>query len=348
MKKFSLFLKLAAAAGMVLAASCNKMENQPQQEVPAVQTTDYVQQLDQASKCIKEACDGMDLRELAPVAESLENGPMKDLFSALASTFDSRKPFLSPIAFSRVSDLLAQSWAIRENTVSFPFGENSFTVKTSHGLKDGFVNRGLEISRNDTLLVRMNSSFAGAEYSGTILVKGMNILLDYEKEELHKRIVSVTLQPEGNPNPLAVLTTDITDSITLVDMLKNTAAVSLDYNVLLMDGSIGISGHVKQLGKLVGQAASMLAIFKNGADESVCRTAAENFNGNTEIFLNFANTPMGNIYAAPIYSEELEKYTLTLMLSSPLLGEEPLNLLPILKDLGLDLENIFGSIENGK
>ena len=62
MKKFSLVLKLAAAAGMVLAASCNKMENQPQQEVPAVQTTDYVQQLDQASKCIKEACDGMDLR----------------------------------------------------------------------------------------------------------------------------------------------------------------------------------------------------------------------------------------------------------------------------------------------
>ena len=111
-----------------------------------MQTTDYVQQLDQASKCIKEACDGMDLRELAPVAESLENGPMKDLFSALASTFDSRKPFLSPFAFSRVSDLLAQSWAIRENTVSFPFGENSFTVKTSHGLKDGFVNRGLEIS----------------------------------------------------------------------------------------------------------------------------------------------------------------------------------------------------------
>ena len=62
MKKFSLVLKLAAAAGMVLAASCNKMENQPQQEVPAVQTTDYVQQLDQASKCIEEACDGMDLR----------------------------------------------------------------------------------------------------------------------------------------------------------------------------------------------------------------------------------------------------------------------------------------------
>lgn len=54
MKKIRLVLKFAAAAGLVLAASCNKMENQTTQEVPAVQTTDYVQQLDQASKCIKE------------------------------------------------------------------------------------------------------------------------------------------------------------------------------------------------------------------------------------------------------------------------------------------------------
>lgn len=55
MKKIRLVLIFAAAAGLVLAASCNKMENQTPQEVPAQQTTDYVQQLDQASKCIKEA-----------------------------------------------------------------------------------------------------------------------------------------------------------------------------------------------------------------------------------------------------------------------------------------------------
>lgn len=348
MKKYNIVLMLAAAAGIVLAASCNKMENQTPQEVPAQQTTDYVQQLDQASKSIKEACAGMDLRELAPVAESLEDGPVKDLFSALASTFDSRKPFLSPFVFSRISNLLAQCWACRENTVSFSFGENTFTIKTGRDLKDGSINRGLQITRNDTLLVKMTSSFAGAEYSGALLVKGMNIILDYEKEELHQRIVSVTLQPENDPNPLAVLTTDITDSITLVDLLSSTAAVSADYNVLLMNGTIGLGGHVKHLGKLFGQATSMLAIFKTGADESVCRTAAERFNGNTEIFLNFANSPMGNIYASPIYSEELEKYTLTLMVSSPLLGEEPLNLISILEMLGLDLEDIFGTVKDAE
>ena len=55
MKIIRLVLKFAAAAGWVLAASCNKMENQTPQVVPAQQTTDYVQQPDQASKSVKEA-----------------------------------------------------------------------------------------------------------------------------------------------------------------------------------------------------------------------------------------------------------------------------------------------------
>lgn len=342
MKTSSTILMLAAAAGILLMASCNKMENDQPQDVTVEQSEGNVQQLDEATKCLGEAYSKMDLSELGPLADKLKDGPLKNLIAAIGKGFNPENIHLGPSSFAKIYQYLLQLWALNECSFPVILGEDTYFINCNTELIEGVVNHSLLIQKNEEQLLKMVSSHSFGAYSGALTIKGMNLILDHNHTGIGTQTVSLTLQPVDKEEALLVLTSDITDAFTWEDIQNKNFGRSSNYSASVMGGTIIINGHVKHVGQLFAQSASLAFISKEGTDEKTCQEVAASFNENVTIFLDVNDANVGVIYADPLYSLEMEKYTIAFMVDSPMLGDEPLDITSALAAFGFDIEDMFG------
>ena len=322
---------LTAVVGTLFTVSCNKTSPQ---DVKEEQPNEYVQQLDQATKCLNEAYAKMELSELEPVAGQLKDGPLKNLISALKASVTN----LGPASISKISQLLSQCWDLDEQSVTVYIGKNVYHISSGIQLTLTEIGHTLTIEKNEEPYFKMVSCRSLLGHNGTLTTREFDLILEHDRTGLNTQTISLTSLKKGDETPLLVLTTDFIDTLT--------KGRSANYNVSAMGGVIVLDGHVKHAGQFLIQAGTLARILKYGTDEKTCQAAAFFFNENVSINLNFNGSPAGYIYVAPIYSQELENSTIAFMLDSPLFGEEPVDISNAISSLGLDLSDFLGSKES--
>jgi len=139
-------------------------------------------------------------------------------------------------------------------------------------------------------------------------------------------------------------TTNLTDNLTLPNLLKNDVTYAADYNLKLLNGLILADGKVNNIGKLIANSIVLLGLRKQGATQGLCDEYATMFNDNMTLNLTASDSDLGYIKMAPVFSEKKNKYVPTLLLYSPLFGEEPVDITTMLNNFGISIDDILGSL----
>ncbi len=183
------------------------------------------------------------------------------------------------------------------------------------------------------------------EHTGTIKVKGFIVTLGHNHKDAHTAILSLTIQREGEISPVAVMTSTVTDNLSLINMIKHDVNFASDYSVSILNGAADIKGEIKSLNALIAQSVLLTAIYKVGASEEVCKEAAAKFNENVKIRLMLTGNDIGEVTLMPVFQEELNKYSVAMFINSPLFGDEPVDVSSLLSSLGFSFEDILGMIK---
>ena len=143
------------------------------------------------------------------------------------------------------------------------------------------------------------------------------------------------------------MTSTLTDNMSFINMIKHDVIFATDYDVSVMNGNISIKGHINNVNIFLGQAPLLMGIFKYGTSEDICNKVVNKFNENSKIDIMIAGNNMGSVELMPVFQEESKKYSVALVINSPLFGDEPVELTTMLSNLGFSLEDILKMITSG-
>ena len=204
------------------------------------------------------------------------------------------------------------------------------------------------IKKDDAVIVSIGSTFSGenfvaallplksVDYTGIVNVKGTSITLAYNHESIHERSLQLTIQQDGETTPVAMFSTTLADNVTWANLIKHDVVFASDYTVSINGGAVELGGHINNVNQFMLQAQSVYKMFIDGDTEEKVNEAATKFNENTTISLSSA----GVVYIAPVFDEETGKYKLTMMVTSSLFGEEPVDILAVLSSMGVSIDDI--------
>ena len=225
---------------------------------------------------------------------------------------------------------------------------------------DGGITRKLVIEKDGTVILSIEAinnineqrvlpllPAKTIEHTGVITIKNIIITLAYDRKDAHARNISLTIQKDGETDPLAVMTSTLTDNMSFINMIKHDVIFATDYDVSVMNGNISIKGHINNVNIFLGQAPLLMGIFKYGTSEDICNKVVNKFNENSKIDIMIAGNNMGSVELMPVFQEESKKYSVALVINSPLFGDEPVELTTMLSNLGFSLEDILKMITSG-
>lgn len=178
------------------------------------------------------------------------------------------------------------------------------------------------------------------EFTGEIGYKNYVVSLGYGHEAAHNLTLELNVD-QGETN-LVNATTNLTDNLTLRNLLKGNVAFTSDYSLSLLGGIVTADGKVNNIGKLMAHSIMLLALRKNGATEEKCNEIASLFNENATLYLKSLDSELGIIVVAPVFDDNLGKYVPSLLIYSPLFGEEPVDFNTMLSNFGISIEDILG------
>lgn len=208
------------------------------------------------------------------------------------------------------------------------------------------------IKKDDAVIVSIGSTFSGenfvaallplksVDYTGIVNVKGTSITLAYNHESIHERSLQLTIQQDGETTPVAMFSTTLADNVTWANLIKHDVVFASDYTVSINGGAVELGGHINNVNQFMLQAQSVYKMFIDGDTEEKANEAATKFNENTTIFLSSAGVVVGDVYIAPVFDEETGKYKLTMMVTSSLFGEEPVDISAVLSSMGVSIDDI--------
>lgn len=183
----------------------------------------------------------------------------------------------------------------------------------------------------------------GMDYTGEICYKDYLISLGYIRPELHERILQLSVNHEEDN--LVRISTTVADNFTLLNILKKDVVMTANYNISLLSDQILVNGNVNSIGKLVAHAAVLLSLRKVGASEDICNELCQMFNENMTTNLTVMDNNVGKVIAATVFSDNLGKYVPSLLIISPLFGDEPVDINSILSNFGFSIDDIMEMIK---
>ena len=163
----------------------------------------------------------------------------------------------------------------------------------------------------------------------------------YNREATHFRQVGLDVYKVEEESPLVRMSFDVIDNVTIPNIIRHDVELELGYMLSLMQDQILVSGNVKELGATIANVPLIVVADRNGTTQENCNTIATTFNELVDINLTLVGTEVGKIIMITEYSEELEAYVPSLVVDSPLLGDEPLSLSALLDSFGIDIKDIF-------
>ena len=309
---------------------------------------------------------------------------LKELLSQITAHFGDSEFHLPTYAFEEVMKMLKLTWTFTDAnsygleegkffisdaktgtfTCSYTTDNGIYNVKVSNnvnkGSDDGGITRKLVIEKDGTIILSIESTnnvneqrvlpllpAKIIEHTGVITIKNFIITLAYDHKDAHARNISLTIQKDEATDPLAVMTSTLTDNMSFINMIKHDVIFATDYDVSVMNGNISIKGHINNVNIFLGQAPLLMGIFKYGTSEDICNKVVNKFNENSKIDIMIAGNNMGSVELMPVFQEESKKYSVALVINSPLFGDEPVELTTMLSNLGFSLEDILKMITSG-
>ena len=309
---------------------------------------------------------------------------LKELLNQITAHFGNSEFHLPTYAFEDVMKMLKLTWTFTDVdsygfeegkffnldakkgtfTCSYTTDNGTYNVKVSNIVKKGSADidtaRKLVIEKDGTVILSIEAinnineqrvlpllPAKTIEHTGVITIKNIIITLAYDRKDAHARNISLTIQKDGETDPLAVMTSTLTDNMSFINMIKHDVIFATDYDVSVMNGNISIKGHINNVNIFLGQAPLLMGIFKYGTSEDICNKVVNKFNENSKIDIMIAGNNMGSVELMPVFQEESKKYSVALVINSPLFGEEPVELTTMLSNLGFSLEDILNMITSG-
>lgn len=309
---------------------------------------------------------------------------LKELLNQITAHFGDSKFHLPTYAFEDVMKMLKLSWSFTDVdnygfeegkffildakaktfTCSYPTDNGTYNVKVSNivkkGSTDGGTARKLVIEKDGTVIFSIEAMnnvneqrvlpllpTKTIEHTGVITIKNFIITLAYDHKDAHARNISLTIQKDEATDPLAVMTSTLTDNMSFINMIKHDVIFATDYDVSVMNGNISIKGHINNVNIFLGQAPLLMGIFKYGTSEDICNKVVNKFNENSKIDIMIVGNNMGSVELMPVFQEESKKYSVAFVINSPLFGDEPIELTTMLSNLGFSLEDILKMITSG-
>ncbi len=321
----------------------------------------------------------LDTRSLVPLRDAVIkaegdedqefNAWLNRFLTQFISSFQDRISIAGPKAIVKVVDLLKTGW----NGPYDKYAERVFTrsfIAQDSSVYDVIVKRVLVnkeeletetdmlyhsviINKDDSLLLALDAMrnydhpfqvvipWMELEYTGVIEYNGIVIDLLYNRETTHFRQVGLDVYKAEEESPLVTMSFDVIDNVTIPNIIRHDVELELGYMLSLMQDQILVSGNVKELGATIANVPLIVAADRNGTTQENCNTIVTTFNELVDINLTLVGTEVGKIIMITEYSEELEAYVPSLVVDSPLLGDEPLSLSALLDSFGIDIKDIF-------
>ncbi len=321
----------------------------------------------------------LDTRSLVPLRDAVIkaegdedqefNAWLNRFLTQFIGSFQDRISLAGPKAIVKVVNLLKTGWngpydkyAERVFTRSFIAQDSSVydvTVKRVLVSKEELetdtdkLYHSVIINKDDSLLLALDAMrnydhpfqvvipWMELEYTGVIEYNGIVIDLLYNRETTHFRQVGLDVYKAEEESPLVRMSFDVIDNVTIPNIIRHDVELELGYMFSLMQDQILVSGNVKELGATIANVPLIVAAGRNGTTQENCNTIATTFNELVDINLTLVETEVGKIIMITEYSEELEAYVPSLVVDSPLLGDEPLSLSALLDSFGIDIKDIF-------
>ena len=356
-KSFSLLLAGVITASSLFVISCSSDDEQATAPVQPETTGSLMQQFNDASNQLDQELSAINLDDLAPLTRALNDDgkcdcgcdectgdgkeneecghkkftkSLKELLSQITAHFGDSEFHLPTYAFEEVMKMLKLTW--------------TFTDANSYGLEEG------KFFISDAKTGTFTCSYTTDNGIYNVKVSN-NVNKGSDDGGITRKLVieniSLTIQKDEATDPLAVMTSTLTDNMSFINMIKHDVIFATDYDVSVMNGNISIKGHINNVNIFLGQAPLLMGIFKYGTSEDICNKVVNKFNENSKIDIMIAGNNMGSVELMPVFQEESKKYSVALVINSPLFGDEPVELTTMLSNLGFSLEDILKMITSG-
>lgn len=210
--------------------------------------------------------------------------------------------------------------------------------------KDGETLFGIRTAKENTAMVMNLLPSLKMTHTGEITYKTYVVSLSFSHAIAHDRTVELSVINGGTC--MVKVKNNVTDNVTLLDLLKHDAVFTSNFNISLVEDLITAVGKVNNINKFINQSVLLLALRKTGTTEEKCNELAALFNLNMTLNLSVAGTDAGNIKVAPVLDEKLGKYVPSFLIYSPLFGDEPIDINTMLSNFGISIDDILDLMKN--
>ena len=301
------------------------------------------------------------LKKKLPGGITLGFRPLQDVLSTVWSVSSERSSGKdNGYGWVKRSDAIAitANYTARDSSVY----QVTLEQKIEHNLlgltEGGSKERTLTIKKNDQQLLAIKSCkeaeimmvgimpSLSLEFTGELAYKAYAVSLGLGRASAHDRTIQLVVSKDGTR--VVNSTTNVTDNLTLMNLLKRDVAFAANYNLALMGDLIAVDGKVNNIKKFVSHAATLLKLRKSGGSQEDCTAFSSMFNENMTISMKIIGSDVGTISMSPVFSDKFGKYVPTLLVVSPLFGDEPIDINTMLSNFGFSIEDIMAMMKGEK
>lgn len=181
-------------------------------------------------------------------------------------------------------------------------------------------------------------------FTGEIIYDKYDIALEMLHDTPHQRDINLTYKNAETGSPIAKLKSQVTDNLSLSTLLSHDMNLSSKYELGIMEDLIVIRGEMKSLNQLIANFAQIAAIRKSGTTLEKCNEITADFNTNVGIEMIICGMNVGKVNLTPKLDPNVEMYKPTMIIDSPLFGDEPMDLFDMLASFGLSIDSIMEKI----
>lgn len=175
-----------------------------------------------------------------------------------------------------------------------------------------------------------------AAYEGKIYYQNFVIGLEYSKLASHAHQLSLRVDLRTN-KPMAAwwevdyqmnlikATITFYDNLTVVTALTGTSQFKGIYEIRILDALIYAKGTILDCKSFIEDALEMYEYDEDGASQLTIGKKANSMNKNADMTMYFGGTNIGKVTWGSEFDADIQNYTPTMYLTSPIFGNNPLS-----------------------
>ena len=188
------------------------------------------------------------------------------------------------------------------------------------------------------LLIRGNSFIGELTYHGYVVALG------YDRENSHRRSVTLNYRKADSEMSLIDMTMQLEDNASIHRIVTHNVNIEADFDVNALEGLFKLTGHSSNVNYLIVRSKAIVDCLRDGVtDESSCQQLADELNDNLTLSLGLYREELGNLFFAPLYVEKKGCWVPALVIDLPQYGGRMV-VNDLLESFGVDLAEVLSNI----